>query len=213
MSTKIWEAYCIKPEHDVWTVMWDLRRRAEQRVRKTLTKFYRALIEDVKLPAKERAWLIGTAGASMDASDFTYLSASRFVQSEYKQTIGRSERSIWDLNVSVVVRRASRKRTLLIPYPGSGLLNGSLAFMRRHKALADYHYQNQSDRPSHVSARTWRERARTWDPLLDDENWQDKLVLEIVSIDGFFRVDPVWNLMRREFRRTGKLPEPQADRP
>jgi hypothetical protein len=77
-------------------------------------------------------------------------------------------------------------------------LSGSLAFLRRHKALADFHYQNQTDRPSNISAQAWGARARTWDRLLPDDCWQDKLELSIVSVEGWFRIDPAWDLMRKQ---------------
>lgn len=212
MSTKIWEAYRVKPGYDVWKVLWDIRRRAEKRVRDGLKHIYREMLKDAKRPPDERGLLsplYSHVPVPEDLTTFSYLDASRFVFQNYCATIGKTERSFWDLSCSVVVRRARKNLTLLIPYPGSGCLSGSLVCLRRHKALADYHYQNQTDKPSHVSAKSWRERARVWEPLLDDERWQDKLVLDIVSPDGFFRVDPAWALMRREFKRTGALPGPE----
>jgi hypothetical protein len=202
MSTKIWEAYRVREVHDVWEVLWDIRRRAEKNVRRTLTKLYDALIAEAKLPPEAHELLRTYAtDRPIDPERFGYLDASRFVVENFRKTIGRSERSIWDLSVSVAVRRGSRRRFLLIPYPGSGLLSSSLAFLRRHAALADFHYQNSSDRPSHITAQAWAGRARTWEPLLDDDRWQDKLELSIVSVEGWFRIDPAWGLIRKEARR------------
>lgn len=194
MSTKIYEAYVVKPHHDVWEVLWDIRRRAEKNVRTTLAAIYKALIEDAKLAPEARELLTG----EIDPEKFSYLAASRFVQEQFKATIGNSERSSWDMSVAVAVRRASRNRCLLIPYPGSGLLGDALRFMRKHKALADYHYQNSSDRPRHITARVWNERKRTWGELLPDARWQDKLVLDIVTVEGWFRIDPSWELARKD---------------
>jgi hypothetical protein len=207
VSIKIWEAYTVKPGHDVWRVMWDLRRRAEKNVRATLTKLYNELIEDAKLAPEARQ--LFTANTVAAPANFNYLTASRFVQDQFRQTLGRMERSIWDLSVSVVVRRRGQ-RCLLIPYAGSGLLSGSLAFMRRHKALADFHYQNQADRPKHISAQAWAARARVWKPLLEDDRWQDKLTLEIVSVEGWYHIDPSWDLVRQDVarrQRAGTAPE------
>jgi hypothetical protein len=206
VSTKIWEAYCVKPGVDVWQLVRDIRVRAEKNVRKTLTKLYAELITDAKRePEKREGWLTKLALVRLCSDDappyaLDYLAASRFVVDQFRATTGKSERSIWDLNVAVVFRRSGR-RTLLIPYPGSGLLNSSLTFLRRHKALVDYHYQNASDRPRHISAQAWEGRARTWEPLLDDDRWQDKLELSIVSVEGWFRIDPAWNLLRRDMKR------------
>lgn len=194
MSTKIYEAYCIKPGYDVWEVLWTIRRRAEKNVRATLTRLYNALLEDAKRPPEARELLEG----EIDVERFNYLTASRFVQDRYKQTIGNPNRSSWDMSVAVAVRRARRNRCLLIPYPGSGLLSDSLRFLRRHKALADYCYFNNTDRPRHITARAWNERRRTWGELLPDDRWQDKLVLDIVTVEGWFRIDPSWELARKE---------------
>jgi len=207
MSTKIYEAYVIKPRHDVWEVLWDIRRRAEKSVRASLTAIYSALIQDAKRSPEARELLTG----EIDAGTFGHLAASRFVQEQFKATIGNAQRDTWDMSVAVAVRRASRNRTLLIPYPGSGLLGDALRFMRRHKALADYHYQNSSDRPSHITARVWNERARTWGELLRDARWQDKLVLDVVTVEGWFRIDPSWELARKDLHTRMDAGTPVAE--
>ena len=72
--------------------------------------------------------------------------------------------------------------------------------MRRHEALADFHYQNASDRPKEILAREWRMRRDVWLPLLD-ERWRDKLVLDIVTVNGWHWIDPAVDLARTATRR------------
>jgi hypothetical protein len=209
VSTKIWEAYRVREGYDLWDALRDIRLRAEKNAQQILVKLYDALIEDAKRDPEKRELLTGPL-APADGQDFDYLQASRFVLNKYRVQVGLLDRGVWDLDVAVVVRRASRRKFLLIPYPGAGLLNGSLGFLRRHKALADYHYQDQSDRPWSIPAREWAERARTWAPLLEDDRWQDKLVLDIVSVAGWHRIDPTVNLLRRQFRKAVRA-KPVAD--
>jgi len=199
MSTKIWEAYRVREGYDLWDALRDIRLRAERNAKRSLIKLYDALIEDVKRDPEKRELLTGPLAPAV-GQDFDYLQASRFVHDRYRAQVGRTDGGVWDLDVAVVVRRANRRKFLLIPYPGSGLLNNSLKFLRRHKALIDYHYQDQSDRPWNVPAREWSERAQTWAPLLEDDRWQDKLVLDIVSVTGWHRVDPIVDLMRKRLR-------------
>jgi hypothetical protein len=215
MSTKIWEAYRLREGYDLWDVLREIRLRAEKNAKKVLLKLYDALILDAKLEPEKRELLIGPLALVPDLTDFDYGRASRFVYDQYRTQIGQSARNVWDLDVAVVVRRASRRKLLLIPYPGSGLLWGTLGFLRRHKALADYHYQNQSDRPWNIPAREWAERAKTWAPLLEDDRWSDKLVLEIVSVTGWHRIDPMVDKLRRDFLKAvrAKRAKPVVDPP
>jgi hypothetical protein len=213
VSTKIWEAYRLREGYDLWDVLRDIRVRAEKNAKKVLLKLYDALIADAKREPENRELLLGPLALVPDLTNFDRLTASRFVLDKYRAQTNQMDRGVWDLDVAVVVRRASRRKFLLIPYPGSGMLNGSLGFLRRYKALADYHYQNQSDRPWNIPAREWNERARTWAPLLEDDRWQDKLVLDIVSVTSWHRIDPAVDLLRKQYLkavRTKPVVDPAA---
>lgn len=199
MSTKVWEAYRVREGYDLWDALRDIRLRAEKNAKRVLLKLYASLVEDANLAPEKRELLTGALALVPDMASFDYLQASRFVLDKYRASTFTTERNVWDLNVAVVIRRASRRKFLLIPYPGSGLLNGTLGFLRRHKALADYHYQDQSDRPWNIPAREWSERAKTWAPLLEDDRWQDKLVLDIVSVTGWHRIDPAVGQLRKRY--------------
>lgn len=191
MSTKIYEAYRLQPGRDLWKVAWDIRLRTEKNIRRVLTKVYTGLINEAPRSSPLQ---------KSDGTKPNYLDASRFVWGMYRATTQTSQRSLWDLDVSIAIRRAGQRKFLLIPYPGSGLFQHCLAFLRKCDALTDYHYQDSADRPPHISAREWSDRRRTWAPLLD-ERWRDMLVLEIVSINGWHQIDPAVDLQRKQTRR------------
>lgn len=216
MSIKVWEAYRVKKGHNIWEVMRDIRLIAEKRARKTLTKLYDQFLKDwnndpkMKLAAAKLIYRDEKRAKESAKEKWSYAQAHDFVYRQYAAQRATSERNPFDLDVCVAVRQL-RGRFYLIPYPGSGFLGATLRFLAKHPALEDYHYQNQTDRPENISAREWARRSKIWDVLLDDDRWPDKLALDIVSVDGFVRVDPWMKLlidgMRR--RRKGQFTRPK----
>lgn len=199
MSTKIHTAYVLRDRRQLWPVCRKIRERCERIVKRELTKLYRELIAGSQANYDEDTF----KKYRYDDGRFTPLCASRFVQDQYADQIKQSGRNPFDLTVQVAIRQTKDGRILLIPYPGSGYLSGSLRFMARMPELRDYHYQNSSDRPKHISARAWAERARTWSPLLADSEWRHMLVLDIVSHSGWMYVCPATDMSLGK-RRRGK---------
>lgn len=215
MSTKIWEAYRLKSGYDLWAVLHEIRVKAERRARKKLTELYDALVQDFK--KKENRVEVANfiykdkkfARKAAEEKDWGYLHAHDFVLRKYREQRAKSERNPFDLDVALAIRHKDG-RFYMIPYPGSGFLGGTLRFLAHHEALEDFHYQNQTDKPNHISTRAWAHRARVWNWLLDDERWDDKLVLDVVTADGFNRVDPWMHLVltrARKRRRKKKATE------
>lgn len=204
MSTKIWTAYVLRDRRQLWPVCRKIRERCEAVVRRELAKLYRALIADAsastvptEFPLDKYRRADGTLAP---------LDASRLVRDMLGAQLTRSERDPFDLTVSVAIRQATDGRILIIPYPGSGYLSGSLDFMAKMPGLRDYHYQNQCDRPKRISAREWAARRRTWDPLLGDSEWRHMLVLDIVSYGGWRQVCPAWDMAMAEAKKRRRAP-------
>jgi hypothetical protein len=181
MSTKIWEAYRLKRGYDFWPTLIGMQKTARSNVKRSLREVIEVMcVEHAKDP------------------NYGPMQASAELYKKYLAQALVSEKNWFHLDTSVTIRRtAPRGSWLLIPYPGSGIVSDALKFMRKHPALSDYHYQNQSDRPTHISSREWAARARTWHPLLEDERWQEMLVLDIVSIESFWRVSPAYDMMKK----------------
>jgi hypothetical protein len=202
MSTKIWEAYRLKKDYDLWEVTTDLRHRAERNIKRSLAKLYQALVEDAKKQPKDRVWF----PHEQDLSNFSIMRAHDHVLKAYRANFGLRERDTFDFDVSITIRRTLRgKRYLLIPYPGSsGITGNALHFMRKHEALEDYHFQDQSDQPDNISSREWHERGRTWAPLLEDSRWRDIFLIEVLSVSNFWTVSPAYDMMLKSMNRKAK---------
>lgn len=221
MSTKIWTAYRVTRGRDLWPLVHGIRTRAEAEAKKVLVKVYKELLSSWIADPKaheaaqgmyEESWRIRAlprkkapklGKGPVDVSDF--------VRTMYIAQLGRMERDVFDLTVSIAARK-SRRGWLLIPYPGSGLFRGVLDFLTKMPELEDYHYQNQTDQPEHISRRAWLERRDTWGPLLD--SWQDMLVVNIIEgFYGFSSIDPVWDRKGRHvamFRRMHRAAYPEG---
>lgn len=189
MSTKIWEAYRVKPGHDIFDIALKIREKAEANAKKTLAMTYKWLLESWEGDHKFKKEALEFLGYK-DKEKLTPLDASHYVKKQFGQQISKYEKDLFDLNVSVAIRKQGHKY-YLIPYSGSGILKRCLDFMKKMPELEDFHYQNQVDAPKNIPYKEYRQRGKTWEPML--ENWRHMLVLEIVSYNGFFDVDPGWN--------------------
>lgn len=212
MSIKIYEAYMLRDKRQLWSVCKTIRTRAEKNVQKALRVLYSVIIEDAEStlgkendPYKFFRWHSAPSAPSAPGEPMTPMQASRFVRSEFAIQSTKVNRNEYDLGVCVAIREAQDGRILLTPYPGSGYLSRTLRFMAKMPELRDYHYQNSSDRPSNIPAKQWAERKRTWVPLLSDANWRDKLVLEIVSCNGWIDIDPAINDTWKTIRLKNKV--------
>lgn len=206
MSIKIYEAYMLRDKRQLWSVCRTIRTKAEKNVRKALSALYKIVIEDAGITlGKENDPYKSVRSYKVSNESLTPLQASRFVRAEFAIQSTKLNRNEYDLSVCVAIREAQDGRILLIPYPGSGFLSQSLRFMAKMPELRDYHYQNSSDRPSNIPARKWAERKRTWAPLLNDASWRDKLVLEIVSYNGWVDIDPAINDTWKTIQQSDKV--------
>lgn len=200
MSLKIYEAYRIKKGVKLWPFLRRARRLAEAGVTRDLRNLYASLIDSwrasPKLWQEARRQLLHSG----DSPDTGF--ASAYVRKMYREQQGSSMRNAFDFDTAITVRFTGA-RYILVPYPGSGV-SGCLRFMRRCPWLEDYHYQNASDKPDHISAAQWASRARVWDRLLDEGAEHDKLILSIVSPERFYDVDPLFIDAARARRRNRK---------
>lgn len=205
MSTKIWEAYRLKKNVDVWEFACEIREKAQARVRTKLRGWIDAIVADCANHPKFKARVI--RAMNPDATDEKIASeevgpwsAAHWIFTEYRKQAGGMERNPFDCDVSIVFRK-HRGRWHVVPYPGSGMLGDCLRFLRRDKRLEDYHYQNSTDKSAKCSDRAWEQRGRDWDAMIDDGAFDNKLTLDIVSVHGFTRVDPSLDMARKAARK------------
>ena len=199
MSTKIYNAYRIRPGHNVWDVTYDIRDRVESFCYKRLETVYRALLIDGVARGEVRKTL------TVEQRQLHVGHVSAWVRERFRQQRGAYERNQFDLSVSVAVHRVGRV-FLLRAFSGSGYFHDALKFLERYRAVVDFHYQDQADRPKNITAQAWRERRRLWERAMREDGTPDhQLVMEIVTPETWDRIDPAFAMERQQRRSLRKL--------
>jgi hypothetical protein len=187
VSTKIYNAFRLRSRRSMWTVTASIRVGAEKRCRAALVKLYR----DIAANPKEYDYAGGPSPFAI----------SRWVRKQYEAQAFSGLRNMWDMDVAIAVHDVGG-RTLLRAFAGSSWFARSLDFLERHPDLEDYHYQNSTDRPDGITARAWSERRRTWERAMrPDGTFTHQLALEIVSPPGWHRIDPGFEMARKDAQR------------
>ncbi len=199
MSTKIYNAYRLRPGHDVWDVTHDIRDRVESFCYKRLKEVYDIILVNGALRMEVRKTL------TMEHRRLHVSHVSAWVRERFRQQRNSYERNQYDLSVSIAVHRVGRV-FLLRAFPGSGHFHDALKFLERYRAVVDFHYQDQADRPANITTQAWRERRRLWERAMREDGTPDhQLVMEIVTPETWNRIDPALAMERQQRRSLKKL--------
>lgn len=191
MSTKIYTAYKLRSSNDLWPFIHDTRLKATRKLQKRLRDWYlqRILSGKGAVEATSVDYAAYKKNKLQHSEFFARLSeASTILRNGYKDASSSSLNHMFDFDLSLGVRQFEGE-IYIIPYHGWGS-KGVLSFLSRDPRLVDFHYQNQTDRPSRISNREWSRRGKVWNTMEDLDQWQDVLVLEICTYQMWYRIDP-----------------------
>lgn len=194
MSTKVWTAYRLKKGVDLWDFACDVRQKAQKRCRaklkEVITFHLERATQDEVLKARVFNSYYGPGWENMQPPPrLGPYAVGNWIRKGFREQTIKGEKDLLDLDVCVVFRKY-KGRWLVVPYSGSGFFGKVLDFLKRDKRLEDYHYQNQSDKSARCSDAEWKARGEAWDYVLEEERFDDKLVIEISTHGGFSRIDP-----------------------
>jgi hypothetical protein len=65
-----------------------------------------------------------------------------------------------------------------------------LDFLRKDPRLTDFHYQNSTDKPKHISEKAWDKRRDVWYGMDEEDRFKDVLLLHICKFDMYWALDP-----------------------
>jgi hypothetical protein len=123
----------------------------------------------------------------------------RLYRRGFRMSTTNPYRSICNFDVSVTFREY-KGGIYVIPYC-EGTMRNVLDFLAKDRRLRDYHYQNQTDRPTRVPARQWRERAKVWDALTEQARWGDYLMIDICSWSKWWQLNPAFEMTAELHKR------------
>jgi len=199
LSTKIYSAYRVRKGADMWDVVHDIRIQGSENVKEALKKFgsthLSAVREDTDLFKKaldyyshyERSQEITRKLARIKV-------ATDILKRFYRINSTSSIRSPYNFDVSVGFRQY-KGRIYVIPYC-DWTMGKVLDFLKKDHRLTDFHYQNQTDKPKHISEKSWDRRADVWNGMDKDGLFQDVLCLDICRFDMYWQFDPSHDLVK-----------------
>lgn len=189
MSTKIYTAYQAKGNVDIWALLRDIRKKAEEQTKLALKGFYLE-IAGAALPTNTvyveylESWKENANAESIAR----VIAAKTFCREKYLAQASSPRRNMFDFDVSLSVRELDG-RFYIIPYADM-MVRGVFSFLKADPRLRDFAYWNNTDKPDDVSERSWAERRRTWDRLLKQPRIRDVLRLEVCQAETFYQIDP-----------------------
>lgn len=198
MSTKIFNAFRVRSDADVWDVLKGIYDQAEENVRQRLRTFYRERMDELDPESQPYRAARRKDPARSEASLRLSL-VEDDVREKFIESATSMRRSEYDLEVSLALTKHQTGFYLRAFCDHISCLGGALDFLQTHADLEDFHYQNQVDRPDAVSEQAWEERGRIWNEMADVAGFfRYQLIVEISSWAKFWRLNP-WLGLVEEF--------------
>lgn len=208
MSTKIYTAYQAKGNVDIWKLLRDIRKKAEEQTSLALKGFYTQIAGAV-LPTNEtyvkylEIWKKETPHAESVAR---VIAARNVCADKYRAQSKSPHRNPFDFDVSITVRELDG-RFYLVPHCDM-MMRSVLDFLKVEPGLRDFAYWNNTDKPDEVSERSWAERERTWRRLLANARAGDVVRLDVCTVDSLYRIDPGDDLVQSAKKGELVIPAP-----
>lgn len=190
MSTKIYTAYRAKPEVDLWKLVPDIFKRGTEEA----TRILKSLYETVQVVEQSAEFQRNLQLYDGDHYKARLSMVHSMILTEYGESQSRNTRDFFDLDVSVAIRE-HQGRLYLTPHCDM-YMQKCLDFLKAHPALEEFGYWDTADKPHAVLEQEWEERKEIWNVII--ERWEEKLILDIVSFGGFFKIDPFMDLMMQD---------------
>lgn len=207
MSLKVWRAYRLKRSQDLWPFVADVKRIGTEKIKEELHKIFKQFMEavDTKSDGYAEALAVYEGNDQLARA----LVTDRFFREGYKAASVSMERSHFNFDVSVTFRRHKRW-IYLIPYCDM-FMQKTLDFLDKDPRIEDYHYQNQTDKPSKIPMREWLERAQVWEAITEQDVWPSYLTLELCNYGMYHNVNPFFDLQfKQTLYRTGEKKPPRV---
>lgn len=214
MSTKIYTAYKVRKGVDLWDTVHDIKIQGTEQAKEALKRFgathLSAVREDTDL-FKKALESCSHYGRSKEATRELARAqvATNIIKRFYRISSTSSLRSPYNFDVSVGFRQY-KGRIYIIPYC-DWTMSKVLDFLKKDRRITDFHYQNQTDKPKHISEKSWDRRGDVWNGMDKEGRFQDVLCLDICKFDMYWQFDPYHSLVEEILRKDkskGVDPEP-----
>lgn len=214
MSTKIYYAYKLLNRHDLWSFSRDVKVKASKNVEKVLYDFYKNLISSIDETSekyKEKYNELSTNKYLPKENDEEYLKeytkleiVDSIVRDEYKKSSVSMQRDLFDFDVNIAFYE--NKKKIYMRYFCDMQMKNVFDFLEDDIRVIDFHYQNQSDQPEHISNRDWNNRRKVWDEIFSEPGYESTyLTLEIFNYNMFWKLNPYNDILKEIYKRKKEI--------
>lgn len=204
MSIKIYTAFQLKDNADLWPLVHDIRVKATKRAKKHLENLYLSLMSGVDT---SKSLYQSRFNKTRDDWKARHGLVHEVLRRAYRLACTSAYRSPFNFDVSVGFRQY-KGRIYVIPYC-DWHMGSVLDFLKKDPRLQDFCYYNNTDRPPHVSARDWARRRKVWEGMDASGQWQDVLGLDICKWDIYHAVDPWLDMYQKHVKAARKSKKPR----
>jgi len=201
MSMKVYNAYWVKVPSKMWDLIWKIRDTAEAKAVELLRAHYVKLVREMDSddPEYKKAWK--KEGLTRTEVGFRLMRAHDEIREQFKKNVTSLHWDTYSLEVSFTISPYEGEYYLRTFCEAGSILGEVFDFVPEMRELADFHYQNSSDKPKNISKREWDHRRRVWDGIAAKYNdVGNHVTVNVVSWHNFFRVDP-WFKLAEEWRK------------
>ena len=189
MSTKIYNAYRVKPGYKIEDIIYDWQIRGRQNAESILSAFIIKLCGIVdKTSKKYKQELKRMKDYKYEddlADEFARLKTIiAMVRQKYNEQLTSMERNPFNFDTSISFR--FHKRRIYVQTYCDWTMKEALDFVNKDRRVEDFHFQNSTDKPNHISEKEWKQRERIWDKIYSNEGRLRSLGLDIVSKNELF---------------------------
>lgn len=189
MSIKVYYAYRTPKKN--WIATVDRLRAEAKRIAQDLLKDKILLIQSNEKAVAQIAGDLGTG-----RSTTTIFEIDSWLQQQFKNQINSSRRNSYDFSASAALRFHGNW-VYLIPYNGDGMYK-LWDFLKKDPEAwgwQEYGYWNNTDQPDEVSPQEWGRRRKIWRHLTEDAIWRNFLVMEVLNVENWIYVSPMWDML------------------
>jgi hypothetical protein len=196
MSTKIWVAYRLRKNGDLWEVVHDIKTKATNNARAVIRKMHKESLATFDYNDPVYRKYLKDVGVKESSRYYQLAWLHQQMYTAFRAQLNTYSRNGHDFESWVWVREY-KKVVSLIPRSDM-LMKNIFKFMAKDPRLTDWHYQNQvsPDPAEEADPKDWARRKRYYNGIDDSGRWKSYLLLSICDRDNFGDIDPWMEMMK-----------------
>jgi hypothetical protein len=206
MSTKVYNAYKLVNKNDLWPLIRDVKVKATQNIKSVLKNIYifemNKVNKDSEIYQKNYKSIfnnpyikITPKNKNINESRVILETVNDIIIEKYQKVSTSMQRNEFDFDVNVAFYE--NKNKIYFRHFSDMLMRNVFNFLIKDSRIVDFHYQNQTDQPEHISNREWEYRKKVWDEIFSEPGLTSTyLTLELCNFNMFHQISPYLDILK-----------------